>query len=145
MNKIVSRKDVAIIAKELLVKVASTNKDTATVLSLSGDLGAGKTTLTQELAKELGIKEKVSSPTFVLMKIYNTKNKKYFFKKLIHIDAYRIEKNDKLDFLRLHDFLAEKENLIIVEWPEKIKKIIKNVDQKVFIKHHSEDSRVFDF
>ena len=145
MSKIVLRQDMASVAKELLEKVSLFSKDVATIVFLLGDLGAGKTTLTQEIAKEFGIKEKVNSPTFVVMKIYEIKNKKYKFKKLIHIDAYRLEEKDSLDFLRLTELLSDKENILLVEWPEKIKREIKKCDLVVSIKHKDQDSRIFDF
>lgn len=145
MSKIVLRKDMASVAKELLEKVSLFSKDVATIVFLLGDLGAGKTTLTQEIAKEFGIKEKVNSPTFVVMKIYEIKNKKYKFKKLIHIDAYRLEEKDSLDFLRLTELLSDKENILLVEWPEKIKREIKKCDLVVSIKHKDQDSRILDF
>lgn len=145
MSKIVLRQDMASVAKELLEKVSLFSKDVATIVFLLGDLGAGKTTLTQEIAKEFGIKEKVNSPTFVVMKIYEIKNKKYKFKKLIHIDAYRLEEKDSLDFLRLTELLSDKENILLVEWPEKIKREIKKCDLVVSIKHKDQDSRILDF
>ena len=90
----------------------------ATVLALRGDLGAGKTTFTQALARELGISENVTSPTFVIMKIYDLENK--VFERLIHIDAYRFDTPDELDGLNFSDFLKDPKNLIVVEWPEKV-------------------------
>ena len=90
----------------------------ATVLALRGDLGAGKTTFTQALARELGISENVTSPTFVIMKIYDLSGKK--FERLIHIDAYRFDTPDELDGLNFSDFLKDPKNLIVLEWPEKV-------------------------
>ncbi|MCX6753845.1 MAG: tRNA (adenosine(37)-N6)-threonylcarbamoyltransferase complex ATPase subunit type 1 TsaE, partial [Candidatus Nomurabacteria bacterium] len=94
MKKILKANNKEQITKEIIKKAILGKKKNATVISLSGDLGAGKTTITKEIAKQLGIKENVVSPTFVIMKIYKLKSssKHYFnFKKLIHIDAYRIE------------------------------------------------------
>ncbi len=88
------------------------------MLALRGDLGAGKTTFTQALARELGISENVTSPTFVIMKIYDLENK--VFERLIHIDAYRFDTPDELDGLNFSDFLKDPKNLIVVEWPEKV-------------------------
>ena len=97
----------------------------ATVLALRGDLGAGKTTFTQALARELGISENVTSPTFVIMKIYDLENQPAdrsgkSFTRLIHIDAYRFDTPDELDGLNFSDFLKDPKNLIILEWPEKV-------------------------
>lgn len=101
-------------------------KDTATVLALEGNLGAGKTTFVQTLAKELGVVEPVQSPTYVLMKSYplelsgpaSTVNKK--FTKLVHIDAYRLESPEEFETLRPQDFLNNREMLVVVEWPERL-------------------------
>lgn len=90
----------------------------ATVLALRGDLGAGKTTFTQALARELGISENVTSPTFVIMKIYDLTGQK--FDRLIHIDAYRFDTPDELDGLNFSDFLKDPKNLIVLEWPERV-------------------------
>ena len=72
------------------------------VLALSGDLGAGKTTFTQYLAKALGVKGNVNSPTFVLMKIYETKKKP--IRHLVHLDVYRLNSGDDLITLGLDEY-----------------------------------------
>lgn len=90
----------------------------ATIIGLSGDLGAGKTTLVQALAKALGITETVTSPTFVIAKWYETNTSTW--KTLIHIDAYRIEDEQELNPLGWEDMINTHETLIVVEWPEKI-------------------------
>lgn len=98
-------------------------KSTAQVLALSGDLGAGKTAFTKELASFLGIKEDITSPTFVIMKSYPIPTHP-FFKTLVHIDAYRIEDIDEMRVLGLAEILSEPTNLVCIEWPEKIQSLI---------------------
>ena len=66
-----SKNEIPKISKEIINKILKMDKQKAKILALSGDLGVGKTTLTQELAREFGIKENIVSPTFVIMKIYN--------------------------------------------------------------------------
>src|SRR5689334_7666432 len=61
----------------------------ATLVTLTGELGAGKTSFTQGVARALGIEESVTSPTFVLEKVYELAD--HGFKRLVHIDAYRLE------------------------------------------------------
>jgi len=114
-----STKETAKIAKEFADKVFSIkgNKG-AIVVGLSGELGAGKTTLTKSFAKALGIKEKVSSPTFVILKKYKTKNKF-----LIHIDAYRINKAKEILDLGWKEITRDPKNIILVEWAENIRKV----------------------
>lgn len=129
--------------KVLSKSVAETNKEAeklayklaplgakATVVGLYGDLGSGKTTFVQELARALGIIETVTSPTFVIEKIYklSTENK---FDHLIHIDCYRLEKSAELEVLGFKTILNNSRNLIVIEWPEKIKDILPDDHQEI--------------
>ena len=102
----------------------------AKVVGLRGDLGSGKTTFTQMIAKELGIEMPVLSPTFVLERIYKIEDstclpvrqglKIQDFKYLIHIDAYRLESADELKHLGWDDIASDPGNLILIEWPERV-------------------------
>ncbi len=94
----------------------------ATLVTLSGDLGAGKTTFVQGIAAVLGITETVTSPTFVIENVYALTDQKW--KRLIHIDAYRLEKGSELEHLGWNEIVADPENLILLEWPEKVAEII---------------------
>jgi tRNA threonylcarbamoyladenosine biosynthesis protein TsaE len=98
--------------------------DGATIIALSGDLGGGKTTFLQGFAKGLGIKEKVLSPTFVVQKRFKLKNKK--FKNFYHIDCYRLDSYKDAIELKIPDALKDAQNIIAVEWPEKIGDILNN-------------------
>lgn len=93
-------------------------KTGATVVALSGDLGAGKTTFVKGFARSLGVTEHITSPTFVIMKIYDLENQQ--FDRLIHMDAYRLKGMKHLNVLGWNDFVSDPHNLIVVEWPEKI-------------------------
>lgn len=93
-------------------------KANATVVALEGALGAGKTTFVQILARELGVVEVVQSPTYVLMKKYQTTNSK--FKTVIHIDAYRLEDPAEFDALKPEEFLSDAHTLVLIEWPERV-------------------------
>lgn len=90
----------------------------ATILALSGDLGAGKTTLVQEIARCLGVEESVPSPTFVIMKQYALKDE--LFERLIHMDAYRIESKEELRPLHLESVFTDGKALLCIEWPERL-------------------------
>jgi|SRR3989344_1010719 len=94
----------------------------AMVVGLYGDLGSGKTTFMKYLAESFGITETIQSPTFVIEKIYELQNKK--FRHLIHIDAYRIEKEEEMLNLGWSGIISDPKNLICVEWPERIKGIM---------------------
>lgn len=132
-------KDLDKVAQDLIAKVNKKEAEKAIILSFSGDLGSGKTTLTQVVCKKLGIKEKIVSPTFVIMKKYNINNGK--FDKLIHIDAYRIEKVNELITLGWEEIISNKKNLVIIEWPEQIKEIIPNDSIKINLFHIDEKTR----
>lgn len=93
-------------------------KDAAAVVALQGDLGAGKTTFTQALARELGITATVQSPTYILMRSYTISNNR--FTKLVHIDAYRLENPKEFAALKPEQFLKDPKTLVVVEWPEKV-------------------------
>ena len=98
---------------------------TAAVLCLQGDLGGGKTTLLQGFAKGLNIKEKILSPTFVILKHFKiTKNKSSEFKDFYHIDCYRINKPEDILELDFKEIISNPKNIVAIEWPEKIKKIL---------------------
>ncbi|MFZ5495283.1 MAG: tRNA (adenosine(37)-N6)-threonylcarbamoyltransferase complex ATPase subunit type 1 TsaE [Verrucomicrobiota bacterium] len=84
-----------------------------TVLALHGDMGVGKTTFVQGLARGLGVKEQVTSPTFAIYSVYAGTRAK-----LVHLDAYRLENQRQLEELLLEEFLASPWCLA-VEWPEK--------------------------
>lgn len=88
------------------------------VLCLSGDLGAGKTTFTQGLLKGLKVKGPYTSPTFVVIKEYKKKDRNIY-----HIDAYRINEKDLLN-LGWEEIIAGNKNITIVEWAERVKKIL---------------------
>ena len=106
-------------AEEVLAaSVLKKNERGSVVVSLSGPLGAGKTTLTKHIAFILGVSERVSSPTFVLCKEYPLKGKP--FDVLVHIDAYRIENKEETKTIRLDDILKKENTLVVVEWPEHI-------------------------
>jgi len=99
-----------------------TNEKTAMLVGLYGELGSGKTTFMKYLAKAFGIEETIQSPTFVIEKIYELENKN--FKHLIHIDAYRLEREQEMLNLGWNEIIADPQNLICIEWPEKIEGIM---------------------
>jgi tRNA threonylcarbamoyladenosine biosynthesis protein TsaE len=107
--------DILLRAQEIL--------DQSVVIALMGDLGAGKTTFTQHLAKQVGVEEVVTSPTFGIMKRYELLGNKYF-DQLVHIDAYRIENINEAGPLRLEDLFKSPRTLICIEWPENIADIL---------------------
>lgn len=101
-------------------------KKTAVVLGLTGNLGGGKTTFLQGFAKGLGIKDKITSPTFVIYKKFSIKAKiqcptpnTYY-----HFDCYRINNPKEILGLGFREIISNPKNIVAIEWPERIKKII---------------------
>ena len=94
----------------------------AIVIGLEGGLGGGKTSFVQGFAKGLGIKEKILSPTFVIMKRFAIQNLR--FTNLYHFDCYRIEKPSELLELGFKKIIQNSNNIVIIEWADKIKKIL---------------------
>jgi len=121
-----NERDLEKLAEEILILATEKRYHHATVLALQGELGAGKTTFTKSLARILGITESVTSPTFVIQKIFAITEafSKNIFAQLIHIDSYRLDLSAELAHLGWHDLLNQKENLIVVEWPERITDIL---------------------
>jgi tRNA threonylcarbamoyladenosine biosynthesis protein TsaE len=124
------------------VKSLDINGDEALVVGLYGNLGAGKTAFAQAVAKELGIKEFVTSPTFVIEKLYETKHS--HFARFIHIDAYRLEKGAELQDLDFEALVENPHNLILIEWPENVKEIIPENHVKIHCTFIDETTREFE-
>lgn len=123
------------------------------VIALEGDLGAGKTTFTQGFARALGIKERIQSPTFVLMKVYSgysssssrryrrkssrlrSNSKTTKFKHLVHIDCYRLASPRDLAHLGFKNLLKDKDAIILIEWAERIKKLLPRRTLRIKFRH----------
>lgn len=95
-------------------------KDQATLITLSGDLGAGKTAFTKAVAKALGVEAEITSPTFVLEKIYLLPTGAPFAR-LVHIDAYRLKSGSELSALGFDELMQDPTNLVVLEWPEQVR------------------------
>jgi tRNA threonylcarbamoyladenosine biosynthesis protein TsaE len=102
--------------------VGAKNRKIAAILALEGELGGGKTTFVQGLAEALGVKERTTSPTFVILRRF--KLHASGFKNLYHIDCYRLDDPKELAQLGFEEILKDPKNLVVIEWANKIKKII---------------------
>jgi len=127
------------IAKDFIEKISVGVYDTALVVGLYGDLGSGKTTFTQAIAKIFDIKEDITSPTYVIEKIYDINKRN--FKKLIHVDAYRLDSAKELLILDWDKTLCDSRNIIFIEWPERVLKVLPKNHAKVYFKFISENER----
>ncbi len=92
------------------------------ILGLVGDLGSGKTTFTQMLAFELGVKKPVKSPTFILMQLFDVGHGNAF-RRLCHVDAYRIEKLRDLRTVGFEEYAGAPDIVTVVEWADRVPEI----------------------
>jgi tRNA threonylcarbamoyladenosine biosynthesis protein TsaE len=109
------------------------------VICLHGDLGSGKTTFVQGLAKGLGIEQKIISPTFIIMRTYELKKKKnnYFY----HVDLYRIESENDVEGLGLLDLMQDPSAIVVIEWPEKITNLLTEKRKDIFFNYIDDKKR----
>lgn len=108
-----------VLAKELL---QTPLRKKATVIALQGELGSGKTTFVQGFAYGLGVREKILSPTFVILKKFKIQEQtfQYFY----HIDCYRVERAKDILDLGWKEIISRQQHIVIVEWADRIKKIL---------------------
>lgn len=104
----------------VVAKAVASRLTSGTIVTLSGPLGAGKTTFVQTLAKELGAKTSPRSPTFSLVRSYQLPATKYQLQRLVHVDAYRLERPEDVIALDLDEALAEPGTVMAIEWPENV-------------------------
>jgi tRNA threonylcarbamoyladenosine biosynthesis protein TsaE len=144
MEKLVigSESELAEIARKLIERAGESDASKAAVIALSGELGAGKTALVKRIARELGVQDEVTSPTFLIMRRYDTADAR--FTSLVHIDAYRIEEEGEMAPLRFSEVLAAPQSLVCIEWPERIASLIPSHAQRVAIDIEGE-ARVISF
>ena len=111
----------------------------ALIFALTGDLGSGKTTFAQGFLRGLGVMKKVNSPTFVLMKRFMIRNKR--FANAYHIDTYRLKKPKELLDLGLREVLDDPKNIVLIEWAEKLKRYLPKDTVWVRFEHKKETER----
>ena len=111
-----NEKETAALAKKIAARLKG-----GEVLALVGELGSGKTTFTQALAKALGVKARVSSPTFTILKVYRAGHAA--IKSLVHIDAYRLRRAADLAALGWDDYLRA-DSVAVVEWADRVKRAL---------------------
>lgn len=126
-----SEEETASLGRELADKLAGYK-----VVALWGDLGSGKTTFTRGLAKGLGIKKRITSPTFLLAKPYNTRPGIFW-----HVDLYRIEKKSDPLFPGFSEMLEGANAKIVIEWPKVAQSILPKKRIDVFFHRSGEGKR----
>lgn len=112
----------------------------ATLVTLAGELGAGKTAFTKLVAHALGVEEVVNSPTFVLEKIYALPQNQPF-KHLVHIDAYRLTGGEELQSIGFDEIMRDPENLVMLEWPERVHTRLPTPDHSLIFIVHADQTR----
>lgn len=116
------------------------------LICLTGDLGGGKTTFVQGLAKGLGIKEKITSPSFVLIKRYQLKDRPFAKgRSFYHIDCYRLKNPREILDLGFEEILSQKNTTILIEWADKIKKILPKERLDIKFEYISKKKRKISF
>lgn len=139
MKRIVSKnarqtKKIASNLAKKLVKSGSRTK--ALVIGLIGELGSGKTVFAQGFARGLGIKGKIVSPTFILMRRHGN---------FYHFDCYRIKKPKEILNLGWKEIISNPQNIVLIEWAEKIKKILPKKCVIIKFKHINKYERKISF
>ncbi len=127
---------------EMAELMSELKKRKINLVLFEGDLGRGKTTSIQEIARILGVTESVLSPTFVLMKQYKTTDE--YFKTLVHVDAYRITDGSLFGLLGLDSIITEPHTLICVEWPKIIPELGHYPHALVHLEYENETTRTID-
>jgi len=122
-----SEKETEKIAEKLAKKLKG-----GEVIGLIGDLGAGKTVFVRGLARGFGIKKPITSPTFVLMKVYKIGNLK--IKNFLHVDAYRLKDEKDLIDIGILDWLGKKNTITVIEWADRVKKVLPQSAIKITLK-----------
>ena len=121
MNKIIKLQELSKLINEI-----DRIRNKRNIILLFGDLGAGKTTFVRKYCDFLGIKDVVSSPSFLILNTYEFKNVV-----INHLDLYRVKNEEELDTIGLFDILENNPNLIFIEWPDNYLNLLKKYQKKI--------------
>ena len=121
MNKIIKLQELSKLINEI-----DRIRNKRNIILLFGDLGAGKTTFVRKYCNFLGIKDVVSSPSFLILNTYESKNVV-----INHLDLYRVKNEEELDTIGLFDILENNSNLIFIEWPDNYLNLLKKYQKKI--------------
>ncbi len=123
----------AFFAKTLLMRRSTT----PLVVALRGELGSGKTTFVQGLARELGVRRTITSPTFLIVRHYPVR--RGAVKHLFHIDAYRMKNKKEVSTIGLREIFSTPRSVIVVEWPERLHTKLPRGTVRVTFRHGSHE------
>ncbi len=124
--------------QQLAEQLAQEFKNKGGIITLSGDLGAGKTTFVQGFAKGLGIPQRITSPTFIVMRQYPIPETERI---LYHLDLYRLEENSSFEQLGLSEIFSNSNNIVLIEWPEKLSQKLPSEITTINIKNLEKEKR----
>lgn len=125
------------------VKNIEPEGNSAVIIGLYGDLGSGKTTFVKCVAEVLGVTKIVTSPTFVIEKIYKLDDKR--FDHLVHIDAYRLENGNELKNLGFEEIIKDSRNIVFIEWPERVREILPENKKDLSFTFIDENTRIIEY
>ena len=106
------------------------------IITLHGNLGAGKTTLVRGALQSLGVSSGVRSPTYTLIEYYP-----FDSLSIAHFDLYRLAEPEELEYLGFRDYLSEN-TLCMIEWPEKAKGILGDVGLEIYLDYDPQGRRL---
>lgn len=127
--------------QKIAENIAKKYKKRGVIIALTGELGAGKTTFTQGFAKGLGIKDKVISPTFVLIRQHPVPESELV---LYHLDLYRLEGEINTRELGISELFDEPNAIVLIEWAEKIEKELPENALKINFRKAEADLRIIE-
>ncbi len=136
--KTISSADLLPLAKNIngfFAKLHPRNR--AALIFLSGELGSGKTTFVKALARSFRVRARVHSPTFVFVHEHPIKKIGAQFSKLIHVDAYRMDSRRDVSQTGLREYIKDPQNIVVIEWGEKIAPWIPKPDITIEFRHHT--------
>jgi len=122
-----------------ILKQKNLKRNKALVISLEGNLGSGKTEFFKGIAKGIKLKERIFSPTFLIMKRFTLKHK--LFKFLWHLDCYRLKKISEIKELDFKEIIKNYQNIIFIEWGNKIKRFLPKNHWMIKFKIKGENKR----
>jgi tRNA threonylcarbamoyladenosine biosynthesis protein TsaE len=122
------------------VEIAKTAKP-GSVFALYGLLGAGKSVFSRSFARACGVKGPIPSPTFTIVQEYKIDETIYGFKRLYHMDLYRIPDSENALAFGIDEFLDDNSAIKLIEWPERIEDILPPDTLQIKIDHLEEEKR----